>query len=258
MNVLAHDVTVLLTKAGTDLPTITAQTVLALAGFVSVVGGAIALVVAGTRTGLGWLGLLPWSRRRRLARALRRLDVGLTLDAFGTTLDRKPIRVARDGADLLHTFDCGDVEVVARTDPDQAVTEYTVVAVNPKFTPKVNLTPNSGNPLVVQLGRTRFADAGTPNAIGGFLGASDYGYNELHYHGRPGGYRYFRLGSNASDGQPPDEFFAMLRGVTFTDDDTSPFGDTPALADARVYAARAATTVTTYSVLADVPDRVWT
>lgn len=256
MAALHPDVMVSLTAAAVDMPALSTDTLLAVAAAIGTIATAVTAVVRGTRSGLGVLGQLPRSRRRRLADALRRIDVGQTFDTFCKILGHQPTRRVRDASGLAHTFECGDVDVVARTDDVEAVTSYTVVARNRKFTPTINLSPNSGDPLVIRLCKTRFADIGTPNGIDGWLGANSYHYGEVHYYGRPGGYRYFRLESGDS-GEQPDAFFTMLRDVTFTDDDRTLFGSTPALADARVHAARTATAITGYTVLADVNDRVW-
>jgi hypothetical protein len=228
--------------------------VLAAGTAIVTIGGAIALIAGGIRTGLGWLGLSPWSRRRRLAAALRTLGMGQTLHTVTRALGDPPVRRVRDAGGLQHTLHCGSVDVVLRTDDDDAVTAYTVIARDLRFHPRINLTPHSGNPLIVELGVTTFADLGTPDAVSGYLGASTIDYRELHYHGRPGDYHFYVV---ATDHPSTPSLIDMLHTVEFTPDDRTYTRCTPSLGEPPVQAARRATAITRYGVIGLLDNADW-
>lgn len=80
-----------------------------------------------------------------------------------------------------------------------------------KFFLPITLTPNLLPPVIVRLGRTRFADleAGPSTSLSAMLGANIWHYREFHYFGSPGGYLNYAFEAGRSG--PSQQLIDFIR-----------------------------------------------
>jgi hypothetical protein len=159
------------------------------------IGGALGLVSQGAQLTTVLTRLWarrPGSRRRKLAEALTLVEPGDTLTHIERTVGKSARGGFRSGDELSQTIDLSDCRLSVTTDSDGLAQRIRVEVTRGASLPPVTLTPNAGSPLIVALGRSRFAALDSrPCAIWWSLSASAADYRELHYLGRPGDYRHF-------------------------------------------------------------------
>lgn len=234
-----------------------AEQVLSVVGVIATAGGGVSVVVSGVRSGVGLMGLLPWGRRRRLARRLRQLRVGQTLEAFQRRLGPHESMI-RDAAGKRFIFEQPEAAVVALTDDDEVVVAYSVAARKKSFRPLIRLNHRKCVPhLAVRLGRTTFAAFETPDAVTGYLGARNYSYRERVYIGAPGNYHhYFVCHDNGSPIPVPSSLVKVLDQAI--EDVADQYGSIDeALNDELFRRARAETVITRYGVTAQYDPEGW-
>lgn len=225
------------------------KTILAILTVLALIGGALGLVFQGAQltTALSRLwARRPGSRRRKLAEALTLVEPGDTLTHIERTVGKSARGGFRSGDELSQTIELSDCRLSVTTDSDGLAQRIRVEVTRGASLPPVTLTPNAGSPLIVALGRSRFAALDSrPCAIWWSLSASAADYRELHYLGRPGDYRHFIFIAEMSD-----ELVSLVHARP-SPTGANPFAelDLTVLEDEYVQAARGSTAVRAYIVV---------
>lgn len=225
------------------------KTILAILTVLALVGGALGLAFQGAQLTTALTRLWarrPGSRRRKLAEALMLVEPGDTLTHIERTVGHSARGGFRSGDELSKTIDLSDCRLTVTTDSDGLAQRIRVEVTRGASLPPVVLTPNAGSPLVVSLGRSHFATLDSrPCAIWWSLGASAVDYRELHYLGRPGGYRHFVFIAEMSD-----ELVSLVHARP-SPTGANPFAglDLTVLEDEYVQATRGSTAVRAYIVV---------
>lgn len=194
---------------------------------------------------LGKTRLLPIVRGKVLTYHLRRVEPGDNITRIAQALG-PPRSSRRQGEHVHHTFDLKIASVLAVTPHDQpTVIAYQVDRRSKYYRPKFNLTPRSGHPLIVRLGKTTYEQAAPPPMeTDAMLGANWFTYQELHYQGRPGRYWYYSLRTELSADEP---LWNYLRALNDADSD-------PAHRQRLVDDARRDTRIDGFGISEDGPD----
>jgi hypothetical protein len=148
------------------------------------------------------LGLALYRRtlgsRRDLTKRLNRIDLGVTLEYLATFFGPpKYATTSKNSGWAINLYEEKHATLSIVLNEELAVGAYSIAIQDRRF--RFDVNPLTKQQFKVQLGRTKFEEIGIPNdGIRSTLGANFMSYGELHYTGRPGGYRYFYFGHSTS------------------------------------------------------------